>query len=98
MVDPRWHILEPKCLMTAPCTQNAGNKRPYLAKFLPAKKMLFALEYFQENKLCSPLLRISEDTITLYGTASIHGNTSYGIISHHSEGFFKNTRTWEKYI
>ena len=97
MVDPRWHILEPKCLMTAPCTQNAGNKRPTLLNSYLQKKM-FALEYCQETKLCSPLLGISEDTITLYGTAGIHGNTSYGIISHHSEGFFKNTRTWEKYI
>lgn len=41
---------------------------------------------------------ISADTIVLsLWTASLHGNTSYGIIAHHSEDFFKNTRTLEKY-
>lgn len=38
------------------------------------------------------------NTITLYRMASSHGNTSYGIITHHSEDSFKNTRTLDKYF
>lgn len=92
------HILEPKWFSGY---IKSWYKKPCLAKFLTPRKTWCTLKMLLRNQSMSQLAKIfwiSADTITFSGTASWHENTSYGWISHHSEVFFKNTRTWGKYM